>query len=181
MLTTAWFLTAAQWAGLSTLGFAALVVLGFMFQWGVRFRLVGVTGFMGVLTGGLFALSLVPLTHTVVPGAARFSVIYDNGASQAVIAVAPEITEAELEATLRQAAGDLFSYGRLGQGSDQFLISARTVLHPQPGLSQPLVLGRVKRILSTREDRQMVIEIDQESFAKLPKLASKAAAQANSF
>jgi hypothetical protein len=175
MLTTAWFFSAAKWAGISTLGFAALAVLAFVFQWGLRFRLVGVTGFMGVLTGGLFALSLVPLTHTVIPGAAKFSVIYDNGASLTAIAVSPTITESELDATLRQAAGDLFSYGRLGQGNDQFIIRARTVLHPQEGVSQPLLLGQVKRALSTRDDSQMVIEIDRENIAKLPKAVAKSA------
>lgn len=169
MLTTADFLNATKWSGILTLAFGALAVLGFVLQWGIRFRLVGVTGFMAVLTGGLFALGLVPFSHTVVPGATRFSVIYDAGSTQAVIAVAPEISESELDATLRQAASNLFSYGRLG-GKDEFLtVRARTIIHPQPGVSKPLFLGEVKRSLAQREDAEMTVKIYRNNLAQLPK------------
>lgn len=167
MITTAQFLTLTQWAGLITLLCAVLAILGFILKWGARFQLVGVSGFMAVLTGGLFALSLVPIMRTVVPGAVKFSVVYDNGATQAVIAVPPTITETELDATLRQAASDLFSYGRLGREHDQLLIRARTLVHPERGVSEPLYLGDVKRSLRDRED--VTIEIFSEKFAKLPK------------
>src|SRR5512139_2271564 len=115
MPTTDDFLTYAQWAGLATLALGALTGLSFLFKWGLRFRLVGATGFMGVLTVGLFALSLVPFTRTVIPGAVRFSTVFDSGSTQAVIVVPAEITESQLDATLRQAASDLYSIGRLGR------------------------------------------------------------------
>ena len=169
MLTTANFLTATQWVGVITLISAVVTVLAFILKWGIRFRLVGTTGFLVVLTGGLFALSLVPLTRTVVLGAVRFSRIYDNGSTQAVIRVPPQITQSELDATLRQAASDLYSYGRMGQGKeDQLTIRARTVVHPEPGLSKPLYLGQVKRSLARRDDEQMSINIYQENLAQLP-------------
>lgn len=167
MVTTAQFFQLTQWAGITTLIVAVLAIAGFLFKWGVRFQLVGVTGFMAVLTGGLFALSLVPIMRTVVPGAVRFSVIYDTGATQAVIAVPPTITETELEATLRQAASDLFSYGRLGREQDQLKIRARTIIHPELGVSQPVYLGNAQRSLRNRED--VTIEIFPEKLAKLPK------------
>jgi hypothetical protein len=169
MLTTADFLTFAQWSGILTLAFGVITVLGFIFKWGIRFRLVGATGFLGVLTGGLFALSLVPFTRTVIPGAIHFSVVYDNGGNQTVIALPQQVTESELEATLRQAASDMFSYGRLGGTDNQMIIRARTIIHPAPGVSKPLFLGQVKRSLATRNDEQMVIDIFPESFAQLPK------------
>ncbi|MES1022336.1 Ycf51 family protein [Gloeocapsa sp. BRSZ] len=169
MLTTAEFFQLTQWAGITTLVVAVLAIAGFIFKWGVRFQLVGVTGFMAVLTGGLFALSLVPIVRTVVPGAVRYSVVYDNGATQAVISIPPTITETELEATLQQAANDLYSYGRLGREQDQLNIRARTVIHPKPGVSQPLYLGDVRRSLRNREDEQIQIEIFSDKFAKLPK------------
>lgn len=168
MLTTADFSTYAQWAGIATLAFGALSGLAFLLKWGIRFRLVGVTGFMAVLTVGLFSLGLVPFTRTVIPGAVRFSTVFDSGAAQAVIVVPPTITESELTATLQQAASDLFSMGRLGRGEDQLTIRARTVLHPEPGVSQPLLLGQIKRSLSVREDENMAIELFPENLAKLP-------------
>lgn len=172
MSTTADFLNLAQWSGVATLVFAALTVLSFILKWSGRFRLVGATGFLGVLTGGLFALTLGPLTRTVVPGAARFTRVYDNGATQVVIAVPPQIAESKLEATLRQAASDLYSYGRLGQDKDELTIRVRTIIHPESGVSKPLYLGQVKRSLSKRDDDKMAIELYQENLAQLPKPAA---------
>ncbi|MBF2000426.1 MAG: Ycf51 family protein [Synechococcales cyanobacterium C42_A2020_086] len=168
MPTTADFLTYSQWAGLTTLALGLLTLIAFLLKWGLRFRLVGVTGFMLVLTSGLFALGLVPFTRTTVPGAVRFARVYDTGATQAVIAVPPTITPSELEATLKQAANDLFSPGRLGRRTDQLTIRARTVLHPEPGVSQPLFLGQIKRSLLVRDDDQMTIELFTDNLAKLP-------------
>lgn len=172
MLTTAAFLKFTQWAGIFTLVCAAVTLLGFILKWGIRFRLVGVTGFMLVLTGGLFALGLVPLTREVIPGAVRYSSLYDNGGTRVVISVRPQITESQLEATLRQAASDFFSYGRTGREDNRLTVRVRTVIHPQPGVSQPLYLGQVKRSLATRSDEQMAIEIFHENFAQLSKSAA---------
>lgn len=172
MLTTTDFLKFTQWAGIATLVFAVITVLGFILKWGVRFRLVGATGFLGVVTAGLFALGLVPFTRTAIPGAVHFSLLYDMGATQVVIAVSPTISRTELEATMRQAASDLYSYGRLGRDEDQLTIRVRTVIHPEPGVSQPLYLGQVKRSLSQREDAQMILDIYADKLALLPKAAA---------
>lgn len=169
MLTTADFLNYAKWAGILTLACGVLAGLGFILQWGIRFRLVGATGFMGVLTAGLFALGLVPFVHTEIPGAVRYKLVYDVGGAQTVIKVPPAITETELEATLRQAASNLFSYGRLGQVNNQLTIRARTIIHPEPGVSKPLYLGEVKRSLLTRDDDQLAIKVYPENIAQLPK------------
>ncbi|HLP91838.1 MAG TPA: Ycf51 family protein [Nostocaceae cyanobacterium] len=170
MFSTADFLQYAQWSGIITVAFAVLTILAFILTWGIRFRLVGTTGFMLVLTFGLFALSLVPLTRTVIPGAAKYTLVYDNGSTQTVIAVKPDITPEALEATLLQAASNLYSYGRLGtKGDNAMTVRARTVLHPERGLSVPLYLGQVKRSLASREDPQMSVEIYFDKFAQLPK------------
>jgi len=169
MFSTDDFARYTQWSGIATLIFAFITIVGFIFKWGIRFRLAGATGFMLVVTGGLFPLSLAPITRTVIPGAIRYTLVFDNGASQAVIAIPPKVTVSELDATLRQAASDLFSYGRLGSREDNRLtIRARTILHPEPGLSIPLYLGQVKRSLSSREDSVMEIDIYEDNFAKLP-------------
>jgi hypothetical protein len=93
-----------------------------------------------------------------------------------VIAVSPQITETQLEATLKQAAIDIFSPGRLSPGIDQMTIRARTILHPQAGISQPLYLGEIRRSLSIREDENATIEVYRENLAQLPKPAPKPAA-----
>lgn len=168
MFSTDDFARYTQWSGIATLIFAFITLLGFIFKWGIRFRLAGATGFMLVVTGGLFPLSLTPLTRTVIPGAIRYKLVFDNGSSQAVIATPPQITSEELDATLRQAASDLFSYGRLGTPQDnQLTIRARSIVHPEPGISVPLYLGQVKRSLSSRDDSGMQIDIYKDNLAKL--------------
>ncbi|BAZ82682.1 MAG: Ycf51 family protein [Sphaerospermopsis sp.] len=169
MPTTADFLQYTQWSGIATIAFAVLTILAFILKWGIRFRLVGTTGFMIVLTAGLFSLSLVPLSRTVIPGAVKYTLVYDNGSNQAVIATTPEITPEELEATLRQAASNLYSYGRLGAGgNNQLTIRARTIIHPEPGISIPVYLGKVERTLVTRADPEMSVEVYLDKFAQLP-------------
>lgn len=168
MLDTAELLNYSKWFGLLTLLSGGITVLGFLFKWGIRFRLVGITAFMGVLTGGVIGLGLGLFNRTEIPDAVRYTRVYDNGAREIVIAVTPEITQTQLEATLQEAASNLFSPGRVGR-SDQFLtIRARAIIHPEPGVSEPLYLGEVKRSIYQREDNNQQIEIFPESLAKLP-------------
>jgi hypothetical protein len=102
----------------------------------------------------------------------RYSTVFDSGADQVVIVVPPTITETELRATLQQAASNLFSVGRLSRrGQQQLTIRARTVLHPEAGVSEPLVLGQVKRSLFVKDDDKMEIQIFPKSLAKLPPAA----------
>jgi len=162
------FLLIAKWSGILTLGLGAIAILGFFFQWGIRFRLVGIAGFMAVLTGGFVALVLGLSSHTTVPGSVRYTVVFDNGATKSVITVPAQITESELEATLKEAASNLFSYGRLGQGKGQFIVRARTILHPEPGLSQLLYLGQARRFAAASGDEAIQVEVDRDAIAKLP-------------
>jgi Protein of function (DUF2518) len=157
-----------QWSGIATLVFLVLTIIAFLASWGIRFRLVGVTSFMAVLTAGIFGLGLGLFTRTEIPGAVRFSLVYDNGANQAVILVPNTVTPEEVEATLKQAASDLFSSGRAGSGgNNQFSIRARTLIHPQPGLTAPLYLGQIKQSLKSQTDNTPELQLFPESFAKL--------------
>ena len=167
MISTADFLKYCQWSGIATLAFAVVTIVALIAKWGFKFRLVGATGFMGVLTAGLFGLSLVPIVHANIPGALHYSLIYDNGSDRATIVVATPITETGLEATLRQAAGDLYSYGRSGSIDRQLKVRVRTVIHPRPGVSEPLVLGEVTRSLGGGEDSKLNIRIDRDNLAKI--------------
>lgn len=163
------FLLASKWSAYLTLAFLVLTLIAFAFKWGLRFRLVGSTGFMVVLTVGIFALGLVPFTRTTIPGAVRFSTVFDQGANRAVIALPPHVTEDEVRATLEQAASNLFSPGRLSRrGGDTMTIQARTLLHPKPGISQPILLGEVERSLFVRNDDQMRFTLYPDNIAKLP-------------
>ncbi|MGB5593263.1 MAG: DUF2518 family protein, partial [Crocosphaera sp.] len=77
VLTSLGFSTYTQWSIIATIAFLLLAIIAFIFQWGIRFRLVGITGFMIVLTVGLFGLGLGLFSRTEIPGSVRFSRVYD--------------------------------------------------------------------------------------------------------
>jgi hypothetical protein len=161
--------TYAKWSGIATIGCLVIAILAFILGWGLRFRLVGVTSFMAVLTISIFALGLSLFPHAQIPGAVRYTLIYDNGANQAVVAVTPDVDKSAIEPTLRQAITDLYSYGRTGtNGNNQFTVKLRTVLHPKTGISQPLFLGEAKRSLIARRDENIDINVFDQNLTKLP-------------
>ena len=158
----------AKWLGFATLFSLVVAIVSFVAGWSFRFRLVGVTSFMTVLTLGTLALGLSFSPKVQIPGAARYTLVYDNGANQAVVAVAPDIEKTAIEPTLLQAASDLYSYGRTGTtGNDRFIIKLRTVLHPQPGVSEPLFLGEAQRSLMRSDEEDIQIDIFKKNLKKL--------------
>ena len=164
------FPTYSLWSLYVTIAFLLLSILGFIFKWGFRFRFVGVTGFMGVLTVGLFALSLGLFNRVEIEGALRYNRVYDTGANQAVIAVPADITPSQLDATLQQASFDLFSYGRTATNGDSKLtIRARAQVH-KDGFTYPIYLGQIRRSLIEREDANPEINIFKDQFARLKSL-----------
>ncbi|NJN60677.1 MAG: DUF2518 family protein [Coleofasciculaceae cyanobacterium RL_1_1] len=163
LFSTADFAIATQYT-LELAGvFAVLTILAFVFKWGFRYRLVGVTSFTLVLTGGLFALSIVPFTPTIVSGATSYKLVFDNGGSRMTIAVAPDTTPAAVEATLQQVVLNKTTYGRAGR---ELEIRARTIVHPNDKTSEALYLGRAVRALSSTEDNTINIQLDDAAFAK---------------
>ena len=51
MLTNAVLLEASKWGAILMVICGAIATLAFIFNWGIKFRLVGITAFMGVLAG----------------------------------------------------------------------------------------------------------------------------------
>ncbi|MGK7894322.1 MAG: Ycf51 family protein [Xenococcus sp. (in: cyanobacteria)] len=158
-------ITYSIWSGYATLALLVLTIIAWIAGWGFRFRLVGVTSFMGIVTASIFALSLGLFTHTTIPGAARYSLVYDNGSNKAVIVVPSDIEKSAIAPTLRQAAADLLPYGRIG--NNQFTIAIRTVLHPQDDISQPLYLGQAKESFATRDDKDITIQVFEKNLDQL--------------
>jgi hypothetical protein len=166
MISTLDILVICKWVAIATLGFAALAGLGFALKWGIRFRLVGITGFMAVLTVGLFGLGQVPFVRTTVPGSVPYTLVFDNGAAQAVITIPASITASELDATLRQAAQNVLrGYGRLSRGGEPPTVRARALLHPKPGLSKPVYIGQIQ--ISGDELNPYQVEIFTDKLAEV--------------
>ncbi|MEO0532544.1 MAG: Ycf51 family protein [Cyanobacteria bacterium P01_A01_bin.123] len=159
------FLNATQWAAIATVGLALLTGLAFLLKWGIRFRLVGITGFTGVLTVGLLGLSFEPFTRTQIPGAAPYVTVYDSGSAQIVITVPQTITSSALDATLRQAASDLLNTSRLGLPGQMPTIRARTIVHQEGGVSDLVYLGQVQP--APDQEAGLAISIDLNRLAEI--------------
>jgi len=164
MPTPAEFLVAAQGAAVGVLVFALITALAFAFKWGIRFRLVGATGFTAVLTVGLLGLSFEPFTPTVVAGAIPYTTVYDSGASQVVVAVPPTITADQIEPTLRQAAANLFKPYRLAGSGRVPTLRLRTTRHDDGGVSTLLYLGQVQ---PGADAGTLNVTVDAEALAAL--------------
>ncbi len=145
-----------------------LAIAGFIFNWGIRFRLVGITAFMGVVTISIVGLSLGLFERTEVPGAVRYTLVFDNAGDNVVIVVPQDITREQTRATLRQAAIDVSPFGRLGGNDGKIHLRARAVLHPEPGLTQPLYLGEARKLPTDQQAEQIEIELYEDSFQQLP-------------
>lgn len=139
-----------------------------------RFAFVGYTAFTVVLSAGLWALSLGPIVRTSIPGAGRYTVVYDRGSDRAAIAVSNSITPEDLEPTLLQAASNLYSSGRYSSDTDTLTIRARTVIHPKSGVTEALELGRVTRSLARRSDPTLQVDINTAAFERLRQYSDRA-------
>lgn len=163
MFTPKDFLVFTQWGAIGTVALAVLTGLAFALKWGIRFRLVGATGFAGVLTVGLLGLSFEPFSRTAVPGAVPYATVYDSGASQIVITVPPTIAPDTLDATLRQAASNLFKPYRLGLPGQAATIRARTIAHDSGGVSRLLYLGQIQAAPKGSDDG-FVVQLNPENW-----------------
>jgi hypothetical protein len=160
MPTPASFGILTQFMGILVLGLALVTAIAFGRSLGWRFRMVGITSFAVVLTAGLFALSLAPITRSAVAGSVPYVLVYDRLGPEAVIAVSPNITPMQLESTLKQAASNLFSSGRNSLGTATKLrIRARTITHPQAGVSELVYVGEVESSLRLRNDPNVVVKV----------------------
>lgn len=161
------FLQATKYFGIATLTMAAITLLAFVLGWGFRFRLVGITSFMGVLTGGMLGLSFEPFTQTVVPGAASYKTVFDSGAAQIVIKVSDTITPTELEATLQQAASNLLKPSRLAGQGGKPTIRARSIVHKPGGVSDLVYLGQAQPVRQADAETALSIQIFDSAFDTL--------------
>jgi len=150
---------------------ALIAAFGYLTKQPWRFKVVGYTGFLAVLAGGLFALSLAPIVRPKIEGAKPYEVVFDQGRARVVIAVSPTITPAELTATLQQARIQLFSPGRrLGGNASKMEVIARTLVPVAPGTVKMVILGRIL----IRNDVPLTelgqVELEPGGFEQLPKL-----------
>ena len=168
MFSTEQLISISQWMAILTIVLGSITGIAFVTSRGWRFRMVGVTGFTGVLTAGVFALGLSLYQRPSIPDAQKFVRVFDRASNQVVIAVSPEITATQLEATLRQAVTDLSASGRTSPDGT-LTVRARVLLHSSEGVSQPLYLGAAVRSLDSKRDgvSGILVDVDTETLDKI--------------
>ncbi|MBC7514921.1 MAG: Ycf51 family protein [Alkalinema sp. FL-bin-369] len=162
MFSTEQLISISQWMAILTIVLGSITGIAFVTNRGFRFRMVGVTGFTGVLTVGVFALGLSLYQRPSIPDAQKFVRVFDRASNQVVITVSPEITAPQLEATLRQAVTDLSASGRTSPDGT-LTVRARVLLHSSEGVSQPLYLGAAIRSLDSKRDGVSGIQVDVDT------------------
>nr|ASQ40350.1 hypothetical protein Ycf51 [Cyanoptyche gloeocystis] len=170
ILTNSEFFKITQDLIIFTFFLAIISFIGLIKKWKIRFQIVGITTFLGLVSISFFILSFIPFSHKIIQGSTKYSVIFDNGGSDVVIAVSAEIKEEQLKATLKQAANDLFSPGRLTstQGEPLLTIKARTITNEISNTKTPLYLGEITRSFSNKTEE--TIEINHELLNTLKKI-----------
>ena len=134
--------SAVPWLGWSGLGLALLTVVAFLANWGLRFRLVGVSSFTLLLAVSCWAFGVSYTPPVVVEGAIRAPVVFDNGTDLVVAQAPADLEAATVSATLEQLAGNLRSAGR---GSGTVTVRLRAFETPNEGISRPVILGETVR------------------------------------
>ncbi|MEB3227712.1 MAG: DUF2518 family protein, partial [Synechocystis sp.] len=70
-------------------------------------------------------------------------------------------------ATLKQAANNYFSLGRISTDGQEMVIRARALIHPQPGVSKPLYVGEAYRTLGTKDTDQIDVKLNSKALKEL--------------
>ena len=143
-------LNAAPWLGWSGLGLLGLTAIAFVAGWGVRFRLVGVSSFTLLLAVSCWAFAVSYTPPVVIEGASRAPVVFDNGADLVVAQLPSDASDATIEPTLQQLAGNLRGAGR---SSRTVQVRLRALQPDGDGRSRPVILGEIVRDFSQAPPR----------------------------
>lgn len=143
-------LEAGRWLGVASGVLFVLMLLGLRLGWGIRFRLVGVTSFTTLLAISCVAFAISYRPRVAIAGAVAVPVVYDNGADLVIAAVPADLPDAAVAPSLEQVARNIRGSGR-NVSDGMVTVRLRRVEALQTGLDQPIVLGEVRRNLSTGE------------------------------
>ena len=134
----------SKWLAWSGLGLSALTVIAFVSRWGLRFRLVGVSGFTFLLavSCGAFSISYSPPVR--LEGAVQVPIVFDNGTDLVVAQASIDFPKEAITPTLNQIAANLRPGGR----NTEVRVRLRQLQAVSEGTSKPVVLGETKRDFS---------------------------------
>ena len=129
-----------KWLAWGGSGLGVLTILAYLFSWGVKFRLTGITIFTLLLSASCWAFDQSYRPPFNVDGYKYAPIVYDNGFDLVVAQASNDFPEEAIKPTLLQIAGNLKGGGRNGA---QVKVRLRKIESAGNGISEPIVLGEV--------------------------------------
>ena len=129
-----------KWLAWGGSGLGVLTILAYLFTWGIKFRLTGITIFTLLLSASCWAFDQSYRPPVNVDGYKYAPIVYDNGFDLVVAQASNDFPEEAIKPTLLQIAGNLKGGGRNGA---QVKVRLRKIESAGDGISQPIILGEV--------------------------------------
>ena len=131
---------ATKWLAWGGSGLGVLTVLAYLFSWGIKFRLTGITIFTLLLSASCWAFDQSYTPPLKVEGYKYAPIVYDNGFDLVVAQASNDFPEEAIKPTLLQIAGNLKGGGRNGA---KVKVRLRKIKSVGNGIDQPIVLGEI--------------------------------------
>ncbi len=141
-------LVAAKWLGIASGLLILATAAGFVLRWGIRFRLVGITSFTGLLAISCLAFSISYTPRVTISGAVVAPVVFDGGGDLVIAAAPGNLAAAAIEPTVIQVASNLHGGGR-ATSDGRVRVRLRTIESAGEGAGRPVVLAEAVRDLGS--------------------------------
>ena len=129
-----------KWLAWGGLGLGVLTVLAYLFSWGIKFRLTGISIFTLLLSASCWAFDQSYSPPYNVEGYKYAPIVYDNGFDLVVAQASNDFPKEAIKPTLLQIAGNLKGGGRNGA---QVKVRLRKIESAGEGVSKPIILGEI--------------------------------------
>ncbi len=148
MLADPILLVAAKWLGIASGLLILATVAGFVLRWGIRFRLVGITSFTGLLAISCLAFSISYTPRVTISGAVVAPVVFDGGGDRVIAAAPGNLAQDAIGPTVIQVASNLHGGGR-ATSDGRVRVRLRSIEAVGEGVGRPVVLAEAVRDLGS--------------------------------
>ena len=149
---------ATKWLAWGGLGLSLFTILAYLFSWGIKFRLTGITIFTVLLSASCWAFNQSYRPPINIEGYKYAPIVYDNGFDLVVAQASNDFPEESIKPTLLQIAGNLKGGGRNGA---QVKVRLRKIESAGDGISKPIILGEI--INDLKESK--IIELPDRNYS----------------
>ena len=154
-----------KWLAWGGTGIGILTILAYLFSWGIKFRLTGITIFTLLLSASCWAFDQSYRPPFNVDGYKYAPIVYDNGFDLVVAQASNDFPKEAIKPTLLQIAGNLKGGGRNGA---QVKVRLRKIESAGDGISKPIILGEL--INDLKESN--IIELPDRNYSASEYLSS---------